>query len=417
MNENIINNNNYLLYMWRIHDKYYDLEIFKTIHPGGSKIIESCKNLDATAAFESYHAFCDIEKIKKIMEKYEVKNPSFKIERHQYTFHENDFYDELKNEVATYFKNKNTKWNYSWLLINIITFKFYILTFVYTFIGIENNFYLRMISSFLCGTTLISWMFQCYHDASHCAISYDKNVNTNLAILGSALGFWDWDTWSKHHSILHHSYTGDYNLDPDLKHTHPFFKKHENSKANLVNGNWIGFILSVFPGMYLGQILSYLLVQFKKKLWGFKINNTKTNLEIGIILFKVGIMLYGRSFLLILIFLLSLNLNYSIAILPDHDLYETKINHNKLKNDWGENQVRNSGNFANNNWLYTRLYGGINYQIEHHLFPSLCSYYLPEISNIVKEKCKKYKIEYVSIPNIWDAYFSSLKNIKLLNKN
>ena len=56
--------------------------------------------------------------------------------------------------------------------------------------------------------------------------------------------------------------------------------------------------------------------------------------------------------------------------------------------DWGEIQVRNSGNFICKNKLYTRLYGGINYQIEHHLFPSICHVHYPKISKIVKDTCQ-----------------------------
>ena len=51
--------------MWNIHGKIYDLHKYLDLHPGGKNILESCKGDDAlTATFESYHAFCDIDKIK-----------------------------------------------------------------------------------------------------------------------------------------------------------------------------------------------------------------------------------------------------------------------------------------------------------------------------------------------------------------
>ena len=57
-------------------------------------------------------------------------------------------------------------------------------------------------------------------------------------------------------------------------------------------------------------------------------------------------------------------------------------------NDWGEIQVRNSGNFLNDNILVNHLFGGINYQIEHHLFPTICHVHFPEIKKIVKRLVK-----------------------------
>ena len=41
--------------MWRIHNKRYDLSEFMHDHPGGSLLLEGCRGVDATAAFESYH--------------------------------------------------------------------------------------------------------------------------------------------------------------------------------------------------------------------------------------------------------------------------------------------------------------------------------------------------------------------------
>ena len=135
------------------------------------------------------------------------------------------------------------------------------------------------------------------------------------------------------------------------------------------------------------------------------------------VLIQIVLMLYGRNVKLILLYFLTLNIHYCISILPDHDQFESMLNYDTHSKDWGEIQVRNSGNFAGSNLLYTRLYGGINYQIEHHLFPSLCSYHLRDISKIVKETCRKYDIKYVSTNSIIDAYMSSIKTLYLINLN
>ena len=70
---------------------------------------------------------------------------------------------------------------------------------------------------------------------------------------------------------------------------------------------------------------------------------------------------------------------------------ETQQNHieNIDGKDWGELQVRHSGNFCTQKpWVY-QLFGGINYQIEHHLFPSVCHIHFPRIKPIVKKTCKE----------------------------
>ena len=400
----------------KIHKKYYDISNFLEKHPGGKKILESCEGIDATNAFESYHAFSNMNKIQEIMKKYECNNPPYEIESTDSTFDKSEFYDCVKKKVINYFNQKSTKWTFYWLAYFISTFVIYLLSFMYTFLGIDQPFVYRILSCIISGVSLMCWMFQAYHDATHSAISKYKVINESVAHIGSALAFWDWTTWMKHHSILHHSYTGNYKLDPDMKHTHPFFKKSVLAKTNKFKSlTSIMTILSFIPGMYVGQVISYFIVQIKKKLWGFKIKKTKTTIEWIIICIQLMLMYYGGSMILFMLYFLSLNITYSIGILPDHDQLETRLNSTPNTKDWGEMQVRHSGNFATNNIFFTYMFGGINYQIEHHLFPSLCSFHLPEISNIVKQTCTEHNIKYISNPSIINAYKSAIYNLYLIN--
>lgn len=400
----------------KIHEKYYELSNFVKKHPGGEKILESCEGIDATNAFESYHTFSNMNKIKEIMKKYEINNPPYLIESTDSTFNKSEFYDCVKKKVKNYFKLKSTKWTYPWLGHFIFTFSIYCISFMYTFLGTNQPFAYRMISSIVSGISLMSWIFQGYHDASHSAISKHKVINKSISHIGSALAFWDWSTWIKHHSVLHHSFTGNYKLDPDMRHTHPFFKKSELSRANKINRlGTIMTILSFIPGMYGGQIISYFIIQIKKKLWGIELHQTKTISEWIIICVQLMIMYYGGSIILFLLYFLSLNINYSVCILPDHDQFETKLYSKTKTKDWGEMQVRHSGNFATNNYFFTRMYGGINYQIEHHLFPSLCSWHLSDISKIVEETCIEHDIKYISNPSIINSYISAIYNLYLIN--
>lgn len=57
-------------------------------------------------------------------------------------------------------------------------------------------------------------------------------------------------------------------------------------------------------------------------------------------------------------------------------------------------QVRHSGNFSTKSFLVTQLMGGINYQIEHHLFPSMSHMLYQEIAPIVKATCRDFNIPY-----------------------
>ena len=57
------------------------------------------------------------------------------------------------------------------------------------------------------------------------------------------------------------------------------------------------------------------------------------------------------------------------------------------------------------------MFGGINYQIEHHLFPNMSSVHYPTIAPVVREFCRENNIPYVHHATIWSAYKSFIKMV------
>jgi len=85
-----------------------------------------------------------------------------------------------------------------------------------------------------------------------------------------------------------------------------------------------------------------------------------------------------------------------------------------VNRDWARLQVMTATNFAVGSKFWTAFSGGLNYQIEHHLFPYLCHVYLPLISPIVQQTCKEFGVPYLTFPSFWDAlagYITHLRNL------
>lgn len=82
-----------------------------------------------------------------------------------------------------------------------------------------------------------------------------------------------------------------------------------------------------------------------------------------------------------------------------------------LKQDWAETQIRTSCNWGPNSkfWLYA--VGGLNFQIEHHLFPGVAHIHYPAISKIVKRVCAKRDIPYGEFNKFRSLYASHLKTL------
>jgi linoleoyl-CoA desaturase len=165
--------------------------------------------------------------------------------------------------------------------------------------------------------------------------------------------------------------------------------------------------------MFFGQTISYFMGFLKKKLWKMKLPSiTYYTLLDKVLMFTNIYCLYCGLFLPTIIYLISCNLFYHINIAPDHDTYESSVDNHYEGDDWLRLQVQNSGNFLNSSLWWTLVFGGINYQIEHHLFPNISHVHYPAVSIIVKKYCEENNIPYNSHKTLYSAYMSFLKSIK-----
>ena len=70
---------------------------------------------------------------------------------------------------------------------------------------------------------------------------------------------------------------------------------------------------------------------------------------------------------------------------------------------WMVHQLKTTANFARGNRLLSWYVGGLNYQIEHHLFPRICSIHYPELSPIVRRVAEKHGLPYHYHPTFFAA--------------
>jgi len=83
------------------------------------------------------------------------------------------------------------------------------------------------------------------------------------------------------------------------------------------------------------------------------------------------------------------------------------------KVDWGQYQVSSSNTFSGDSPLKTWLAGGLNTQIEHHLFPGIWHAHYVTVRQIILRVCKEFDIHYNDSPDLWDAlkcHYRLLKN-------
>lgn len=363
---------------------------------------------DITVLFETYHAFSDIDKIKQTLEKYVIDDEN-EIE----IVYSTDFtlYHELVEQIKQKFPDRESiKGTTYWILNNLCMGLLYSVSFYFAYLS-SIGFFMKCIAQIIYGFSEGSLMFNLLHDGSHYGISIYPKTNEIISKIANAMVLWNSNSWLEHHVYKHHSITG-LETDPDNKlysyKTNIFFIYIKNIPVinNIFdyfsNVSKTNIFYMLLPGQLIGQSLVYL-------------HNNLTNdyydyIDFGLMSLKLYT-LYSSGWIQTGIYIFIANTLYYINVYPNHSSYETKIENHYEGNDWAKLQICNSGNFVMSNLWWTRLFGGINYQIEHHLFPNMSNIHYPEISVIVKKFCKDRSIPYVNHDTFLEAWNSFSKYI------
>jgi linoleoyl-CoA desaturase len=81
--------------------------------------------------------------------------------------------------------------------------------------------------------------------------------------------------------------------------------------------------------------------------------------------------------------------------------------------DWGVHQVLTSHNYAVSSAAALHFSGGLNMQIEHHLFPSVHYSHYPALSRLVREACVEFGLPYHSSRSMWEAVTKHYRVLRL----
>jgi linoleoyl-CoA desaturase len=96
---------------------------------------------------------------------------------------------------------------------------------------------------------------------------------------------------------------------------------------------------------------------------------------------------------------------------------EAKQPSNKLEDEWAVHQLKTTANFATGNKIITWFVGGLNFQVEHHLFPKISHAHYPNISRIIKQTCADMNIPYLEHPRMTTAIASHVAHLKKMGQN
>ncbi len=344
---------------------------------------------------------------------------------------QNMFFNTLKKRVNEYFgKKKSNKGNWKMYLKSVLQMFGYFSPFILllTYDNISTWMFYSIWATM--GVFMAGIGLSIQHDANHGAYSKNRNLNS---ILGSFLNLVGGSAhnWKIQHNILHHTYTNVTGYDEDIKPVGILrFSPNEKLRSihrfqylyawffyGLMTIQWI--TTKDFKGLKRYNEMGLVKGGYKKEF--FKILIWKL-IYIGYTLILPILILDDFSWLEVIIGFLSMHfiagLILGLIFQPAHVMetsdYPMPNNDMTIENTWAVHQMNNTANFANNNFLLNWYAGGLNFQVEHHLFPNICHIHYKKISKIVKETAEEYGIPYHQLPSFTSAIWNHAKMLKKL---
>jgi len=87
-----------------------------------------------------------------------------------------------------------------------------------------------------------------------------------------------------------------------------------------------------------------------------------------------------------------------------------------METDWAVHQVQTTVDFARRSRVLCWFLGGLNFQVEHHLFTKICHVHYPALSKVVEETCREFGVRYAEHKSLWSAVASHFRWLVLMGR-
>lgn len=324
-----------------------------------------------------------------------------------------EFFKELRKRVNSYFKDNNIS-KYANLNMKVKTafmVSLYFVPFILILTGVVSTVWPVLIMWMLMGFGMSGIGLSIMHDANHGSYSKNQNVNNALGFLIHFIGGYSYN-WKIQHNVLHHSFTNvdghDEDIDSGIIRLSPNQKRKGIHRFQVYYAPFFYGLMTIYWSMAkdFEQIVRYKrkdLLQtqgltFKKAITQIIFSKIGYFALIFVLPMLLSGVLWWQTLIGYLLMHFICGLTLALIFQSAHVLEETEFflpdENGSVENNWAIHQMKTTANFSNKSRWFSWLIGGLNFQIEHHLFPNICHVHYRKISKIVKETAEEFHVPY-----------------------
>jgi len=343
------------------------------------------------------------------------------------------FLPTLKERVDLFFKEQNVSRHANGLMIfKTVLFLSLAVGLYLVIITSVLPLYLQLVAAILLGMTMSFIGFNICHDALHGAYSSNKKVNKVLGFIFNIIGANAY-MWNLTHNVVHHTYTNIVHHDEDIEIAPGLIRVSSTEKVNRLQR--YQHIYAFF--LYSLTTLSWFFRKDYKKFFQKNIGDSHVNKHPKIEYFNLFFYkaIYYTLFIVLPLLLMDitwwqfligyvvmnlaeglvLGLVFQLAhVVEDTEIVET--DGNNIENAWAVHQLMTTANFAPTNKLANFLCGGLNLQVEHHLFPKICHVHYRKLSPIVQQTARDFNLPYHVNRSFFSALHSHYQFLKRMGR-
>ena len=343
--------------------------------------------------------------------------------------HNEEFYKVLRKRVSEYFKTKNISRhaNASMVIKTIVMLTIYIAPLV-LLLTVSMPIGLVLLMWCIMGIGMAGTGLSVMHDANHGAYSKNDKVNKAIGKVLVILGGNDVN-WKIQHNVLHHTYTNITGLDEDIEPPEALLRFSPNKRRTALHKYQHIYAWFFYGLMTMFWFISKDYKQARRYKKMGLIESQRITYKNHWITIIVGKIIFAFMFIVLPIWLcdapwfisilgitimlfisgLTLGAIFQPAHVVPTSNYPMPDSSGNIDADWAVNQLYNTANFAPKARLFSWYVGGLNYQVEHHLFPNICHVHYRKLAAIVKETALEYKLPYHSYKTFAGALIEHTK--------
>ncbi|MFM8912669.1 MAG: fatty acid desaturase family protein [Flammeovirgaceae bacterium] len=348
--------------------------------------------------------------------------------------HQQEFFATLSQRVNQYFKSNRIQRtaNSEMVIKTVFMFSLYFIPYFIAISGVVTNIWGLFGLCIVMGLGVAGIGLSVMHDANHGAYSTKAWVNNLLGLSLNLVGGHAFN-WKVQHNVLHHTYTNVHDVDEDIS-PRGVLRMAPSSKWLPMHRfqhiyAWVFYGLLTFVWVTVKDFMR--LVRYEQQGLVKKNKSSATSEWVSMLFSKIVYVGYTIVLpilvlpvawwqVLIGFFVMHYVAGFILAIIfqPAHVVdgteYPLPDDEGQLENNWAIHQLLTTTNFGHKEKLFSWYVGGLNYQVEHHLFPNICHVHYRKLAKIVEQTATEFGLPYKTKESFWDALVAHTKQLKTL---